>query len=140
MVDFSNPECNTDPLTDDCFRKDIQQKGVDTKFGLDVAWMSFCNVVDRIILVTGDSDFVPAIKAARRNGIQVILCTLNHGISKSLKNNADVINIRYKKRSDAMAEKKILSRTVLIPRYKQIIQRNAYKSQQVRIEKLFDYS
>ncbi len=79
-------------FTDDSFEPNIQQKGVDTKLGLDMAWIAFNSVVDRVILVTGDSDFVPAIRAARRNGVQVILSTLNHGIVESLRNNADVID------------------------------------------------
>jgi uncharacterized LabA/DUF88 family protein len=79
-------------LSDDDFRANIQQKGVDTKLGLDMAWISFCNVVDRVIILTGDSDFVPAIKAARRNGVQVILGTLGHGVTPSLANNVDVLD------------------------------------------------
>ena len=74
------------------FEPNIQQKGVDTKIGLDMAWIAFCNVVDRVVMVTGDSDFVPAIKAARRNGVQVILCTLGNGISGGLRNNVDVLD------------------------------------------------
>jgi uncharacterized LabA/DUF88 family protein len=49
-------------------------------------------VVDRVIILTGDSDFVPAIKAARRNGVQVILGTLGHGVMPSLANNVDVLD------------------------------------------------
>jgi len=44
----------------------------------------------RILLVTGDSDFVPAIKTARRNGIFVHLFTLGHHVKDDLKLNADV--------------------------------------------------
>lgn len=79
-------------LTDDSFQPNIQQKGVDTKLGLDMAWITFCHVAERVIIVTGDSDFVPAIKAARRNGVQVTLCSLAHGITKNLKNNVDVLD------------------------------------------------
>lgn len=79
-------------VSDSWFEPNIQQKGVDTKIGLDMAWISFNGVADRVILVTGDSDFVPAIKAARRNGVQVILCTLDHGVAINLLNNVDVID------------------------------------------------
>jgi uncharacterized LabA/DUF88 family protein len=41
-----------------------------------MAWITFNTIVDSVIVVTGDSDFVPAIEAARRNGIQVVLCSL----------------------------------------------------------------
>jgi uncharacterized LabA/DUF88 family protein len=49
------------------------QKGVDMRIGLDIASMAFKLQVDQIILVAGDSDFVPAAKLARREGIDFIL-------------------------------------------------------------------
>jgi len=49
------------------------QKGVDMRIGLDIASMAFKHQVDQIILVAGDSDFVPAAKLARREGIDFIL-------------------------------------------------------------------
>lgn len=48
-------------------------KRVDMKIGLDVAWLASKGIVDRIILVTADTDFVPAMKFARREGVQVLL-------------------------------------------------------------------
>lgn len=61
------------PLTDQDFRPNIQQKGVDIKIGLDVAWISEHNDISKIILITADSDFVPAMKFARREGVQIIV-------------------------------------------------------------------
>jgi uncharacterized LabA/DUF88 family protein len=52
---------------------DLKQKHVDMKIGLDIAWLASKRIVDRIILVTADSDFVPAMKFARREGVQVVL-------------------------------------------------------------------
>lgn len=43
------------------------------RIGLDIASMAFKRQVDQIILVAGDSDFVPAAKLARREGIDFIL-------------------------------------------------------------------
>ena len=63
------------------------------KIGLDVAWISYEKTFDRIVLVTADSDFIPAIKVARRGGIFVHLLTLNHGVLAALKKNADVTRI-----------------------------------------------
>lgn len=51
----------------------VQQKGVDMRIGLDIASLSFKKQVDQIILVAGDSDFVPAAKMARREGLDFIL-------------------------------------------------------------------
>lgn len=47
------------------------QKGVDMKIGLDIASMAYKKLVDRIVIVTNDTDLIPAIKLARINGIQV---------------------------------------------------------------------
>ncbi|MEN6411816.1 MAG: NYN domain-containing protein [Veillonellales bacterium] len=71
-------------LTDIDFSPDIQQKGVDMKIGLDIAWISLNKITERILVITGDSDFIPAIKLARRNGIQVYLFTLAHGVTHEL--------------------------------------------------------
>lgn len=62
----------------DDFAPDVKQKRVDMKIGLDVAWLASKGIVERIILVTGDSDFVPAMKFARREGVQVVLVTMGH--------------------------------------------------------------
>ncbi len=52
----------------------LRQKKVDIKIGLDIAWLSSKRIVEKIVLVTGDSDLVPAMKFARREGIMVYLC------------------------------------------------------------------
>lgn len=75
--------------TDDDFAPEIQQKGVDMKIGLDIAWISFKRIADRILIVAGDSDFIPAMKLARRNGIQVYLFTLGHGVFPELLEHSD---------------------------------------------------
>ena len=52
---------------------DIGQKGVDIKIGLDIASLAYKKMVKQIVLVSGDGDFVPAAKLARREGIDVVL-------------------------------------------------------------------
>ncbi len=44
---------------------ELCQKGVDMRIGLDIASMTLEHQVDTLVLVTGDSDFVPAAKLAR---------------------------------------------------------------------------
>lgn len=66
------------------FKLDIQQKGVDMKIGLDISSLAYKKQVDRIILIAGDSDFVPAAKHARREGIDFILDPMWHKIKPSL--------------------------------------------------------
>jgi uncharacterized LabA/DUF88 family protein len=41
------------------------------KIGLDMAWLSSKRIVDKIIIVSNDTDFVPAMKFARREGVLV---------------------------------------------------------------------
>ena len=87
------PSCyGKNPLDDSCFSPNLKQKGVDIKIGLDVAWVSFNHIAKNIVLITGDSDFVPIIKTARRNGVFVYLFILNHNVKKELLENSDVIN------------------------------------------------
>ncbi len=69
----------TTPLADSDFAPDFEQKGVDMRIGLDMATWCETRAVDRIILVTGDTDCVPAMKYARKAGIQVVLITLPNG-------------------------------------------------------------
>jgi len=78
------------PRADD-FAPDLKQKRVDMKIGLDVAWLASKGIVDRIVLVTADSDFIPAVKFARREGVQVALVTLQHPVKHELLVHADEV-------------------------------------------------
>jgi uncharacterized LabA/DUF88 family protein len=75
--------------SDEDFEIDISQKGVDMRLGLDVAAMSFKRQVNQIIMVTGDSDFVPAAKLARREGIDVILDPMLGPVTGDLEEHTD---------------------------------------------------
>ena len=71
---------------------DLRQKGVDMKIGLDMAWMAGKRTIDKIVLVTGDSDFISPMKLVRREGILVYLCPMGSTYLKSeLKEHADFI-------------------------------------------------
>lgn len=69
---------SVESLTDDDYVLDVQQKGVDVRIGLDVALIAHERFADQIVLITGDSDFVPAAKYARRHGIDFILDPMWH--------------------------------------------------------------
>ncbi len=60
-------------LTEDDFVLDVFQKGVDVRIGLDIALLSQERYVEKIVLITGDSDFVPAAKFARRHGVDFVI-------------------------------------------------------------------
>jgi hypothetical protein len=69
----------------------IQQKGVDLRIGLDIARLSLRQLVQVIVVVTGDSDLMPAFKFARREGMRVYLDHMGAPIRPVLKAHADVI-------------------------------------------------
>lgn len=69
----------------------IGQKGVDMRIGLDIASLTLKKLSSLIVLVTGDSDFVPAMKFARREGAQLFLVTLGHGVKDSMQHHADIV-------------------------------------------------
>lgn len=69
----------------------ITQKGVDLRIGLDIARLSLRGMVGVILVVTGDSDLIPAFKFARREGLRVFLDTLGHGVRRDLKAHTDLV-------------------------------------------------
>lgn len=78
------------PLTDKDFAPNFEQKGVDMRIGLDVATYSNSRLVDRLILVSGDTDCIPAMKLARINGVQIVLATFpKRNVSGELLAHAD---------------------------------------------------
>ena len=52
---------------------EITQKGIDMKIGVDITTIALKKFADKIVLVSGDSDFVPAAKLARREGVDFVL-------------------------------------------------------------------
>jgi uncharacterized LabA/DUF88 family protein len=60
-------------INDSDFRLDLHQKGVDMRIGLDIASLAYKGQINQVVLISGDSDFVPAAKLARREGIDFVL-------------------------------------------------------------------
>ena len=75
----------------------VEQKGVDMKIGLDIASLAYKHQVNKIILISGDSDFVSAAKLARREGIDFILDPLGAPIKPDLFEHIDGLNTCDKK-------------------------------------------
>lgn len=67
----------------------LRQKGVDMRVGLDIASLTLKKQVDTIVLVSGDSDFVPAAKLARREGVDFILDPLWQKVNLDLLEHID---------------------------------------------------
>lgn len=78
-------------LADEDFDLDLSQKGVDMRVGLDMARLAFRETIRSVVVVTGDSDFVPAFKLARREGMKVILETMGHNVRTELRAHSDLV-------------------------------------------------
>ena len=88
-------------LTEDDFLFVSQQKGVDMRIGIDIASLAYKNQADQIILIAGDSDFVPAAKLARREGIDFILDPMWAEIKPDLFEHIDGLKSQWRKKEEA---------------------------------------
>lgn len=71
---------------------DFKQKSVDIKMGLDIAWLATKKIVDKLVIVAGDSDFITPMKFARKEGLLIYLdCMKQSQIKLSLKEHADFL-------------------------------------------------
>lgn len=70
----------------------MRQKGIDMKIGIDIASLALKKQVNQIVLISGDEDFVPASKLARREGIDFILDPLWNHIDARLFEHIDGLN------------------------------------------------
>ncbi len=78
-------------LTRQDLKLDMGQKGVDMRLGLDLVSLALKRIVDQVVIITGDSDFVPAIKIARTEGVEVILDPMGQHIADDLQEHIDRI-------------------------------------------------
>ena len=90
-------------LCESDFLFSAQQKGVDMKIGVDIASLAYKHQVDQIILIAGDSDFVPAAKLARREGIDFVLDPMWSEIREDLFEHIDGLKSQWKKRPSNIA-------------------------------------
>ncbi|MGL2576675.1 NYN domain-containing protein [Helicobacter pylori] len=87
-------------FTNDDFIYHAKQKGVDIKIGLDIATLALKKLVQKIVLISGDSDFVPAAKLARVEGIIFTLDPMGNSIREDLEEHIDYLTtrlLRFKK-------------------------------------------
>jgi len=91
LHDLLSKKRSVDDLAPDDFFIDVKQKGVDMRIGLDIASLAYGRYVDQVILIAGDSDFVPVAKMARRNGIDFLLDPLKQFPKKLLLEHIDGI-------------------------------------------------
>ncbi len=93
---FKGEICITD-FTNDDFIYHAKQKGVDIKIGLDIATLALKKLVQKIVLISGDSDFVPAAKLARVEGIIFTLDPMGNPIREDLEEHIDYLTTRLQR-------------------------------------------
>lgn len=87
--DLLNSKISVSELTESDVIYEARQKGVDMRIGLDISSLAYKKAVDQIILIAGDSDFVPAAKLARREGIDFLLDPMWNNINPDLHEHID---------------------------------------------------
>lgn len=70
----------------------LKQKGVDTRIAIDMVSIALKQQAQTLLLVTGDSDFVPAAKLVRREGLEIILDPMGQQINDDLHEHIDGLN------------------------------------------------
>lgn len=68
---------------------EVRQKGIDMKIGIDIATLAYKQLVDRIVLIAGDADFIPAAKLARTEGVDFLLDPMWNNIDEQLYEHVD---------------------------------------------------
>ena len=99
--DLCTGKRTVEDLTERDFSFNSQQKGVDMKIGVDIASLAYKKQVDQIILIAGDSDFVPAAKLARREGIDFVLDPMGAHIKDDLFEHIDGLRSHWKNQMKA---------------------------------------
>jgi uncharacterized LabA/DUF88 family protein len=98
LKDLLRAKRDWESLTDDDFRLNLRQKGVDMRLGIDIASLAFQRQVNQIVLISGDADFVPAAKLARRQGIDIVLDPMGAPIRPKLYEHIDGLrSVRVKR-------------------------------------------
>lgn len=99
-------------LTEDDVFLSVRQKGVDMKIGVDIASLALKKFVNQIVLFSGDSDFVPAAKLARREGIDFILDPMMANVEPQLFEHIDGLkSVQPFKEKDKRSKKKTIQIT-----------------------------
>lgn len=91
LSDILSGKKKLNELKNEDFTVEVKQKGVDMRIGLDVASIAYGGYADQIILIAGDSDFIPVAKMARRSGIDFILDPMKSNIKAKLSEHIDGI-------------------------------------------------
>ena len=92
--DLLNGKIKIEDIKENDLKLQMMQKGVDMRIGLDIASLAYKKEVNQIVLISGDSDFVPAAKLARREGIDFVLDPLGAKVKDNLFEHIDGLNTK----------------------------------------------
>lgn len=98
-------EMSFSDLKESDFELNIVQKGVDMRIGLDIASIAQKRLATQIVLIAGDSDFVPAAKYARREGIDFVLDPMWQVVRPDLNEHVDGLRSCVAKTPDPSKER-----------------------------------
>ena len=84
-------EITINAIEEDEFKIEVKQKQVDMKIGMDITWVTLKRIVNQIVLVSGDSDFVPIAKLARKEGLTFVLDAMHHKLTPDLLEHIDFL-------------------------------------------------
>lgn len=101
LIELLNKKITVDDLTPKDIKPKIEQKQVDIKIGLDLALIAIKKLADILVIITGDVDFVPVLKFARREGMQVCLDSMGAHVKNELREHVDHVRTQiraYKKK------------------------------------------
>ena len=87
-------------LQDSDFAPALRQKGVDMMLGIDMASIVLKRHANIVVLVSGDADFVPAAKLARREGARFILDPLWRNVARDLAEHVDGVTSGFPRPRD----------------------------------------
>lgn len=87
---------NISEIEEKNFELVLRQKGVDMKIGIDITTIAYKHLANQIVLIAGDSDFVPVAKLARREGIDFIIDPMGNKLLSDLVEHVDGVRSYYK--------------------------------------------
>ena len=70
-----------------------KEKGIDITIAIDIVEFAVNKKADILILLSGDSDFIPALELAKKKDIEVKSVSLSKGYSQQLRDNFDFLVI-----------------------------------------------
>lgn len=103
MQDLIKQKRDWSSLKDEDFRFYAKQRLVDVKLGSDITDIANKAIANRMVLIAGDRDFVPATKLARRQGIEVVLDPMWNHVSDDLLEHIDRLHSVFSKTKPAPA-------------------------------------